>query len=162
MRTPCRNGVFHEALAPLLSWRPRVPEGIYERQSLSSSPSYRNVCMKRMSLPFLSIVILMKNGSLRIPASDTWIPSYFKTACCSPHTADAALLGRKMRVEISEQGKTVVENPLRIVYPSFASLILCNSMLKIVLLSVDSSLSNCETLFFRYSHGSRLIGRTVR
>lgn len=26
------NGVFHEALAPLLSWRPRVPEGIYERQ----------------------------------------------------------------------------------------------------------------------------------
>lgn len=25
-------GVFHEALVPLMSWRPRVPQGIYERQ----------------------------------------------------------------------------------------------------------------------------------
>lgn len=26
------NGMFHEAAVPLLSWRPRVPQGIYERQ----------------------------------------------------------------------------------------------------------------------------------
>lgn len=26
------NGVFHEGLVPLVSWRPRVPQGIYDRQ----------------------------------------------------------------------------------------------------------------------------------
>lgn len=26
------HGVFHESLVPLLSWRPRVPQGIYDRQ----------------------------------------------------------------------------------------------------------------------------------
>lgn len=28
------NGVFHEGLVPLISWRPRVPQGIYDRQIL--------------------------------------------------------------------------------------------------------------------------------
>lgn len=29
------HGVFHESLVPLLSWRPRVPQGIYDRQMQS-------------------------------------------------------------------------------------------------------------------------------
>lgn len=31
------HGVFHEGLVPLLSWRPRVPDGIYERQMQGES-----------------------------------------------------------------------------------------------------------------------------